>query len=214
MFSLQACASSVDILTTQLPLCPAIKSFYRDAVRCYTQALVLESGPRLSSWLLALPAPKQCCYGHLSVFACIPEDPEHIRSPQVRQLVAALKVNSAMRLATRERTPTAAAASLADTVRHSPQRKATFLAEDGAVALIELLTSRKPDVRRHLTCPFERKHRVVMRCWTNITCGSRSNHLGCSLRTCTCGALKQLDRWTTSHASGASSLCVWSHGLQ
>ena len=66
--------------------------------------------------------------------------------PQVRQLVAALKVNSAMRLATRERTPTAAAATLADTVRHSPQRKATFLAEDGAVALIELLNSRKPDV--------------------------------------------------------------------
>jgi len=66
---------------------------------------------------------------------------------QVRQLVAALKVSSAMRLATRERTPTAAAATLADTVRHSPQRKATFLAEDGAVALIELLTSRKPDVR-------------------------------------------------------------------
>ena len=67
---------------------------------------------------------------------------------QVRQLVAALKVNSAMRLATRERTPTAAAATLADTVRHSPQRKATFLAEDGAVALIELLNSRKPDVSR------------------------------------------------------------------
>ncbi len=52
-----------------------------------------------------------------------------------------------MRLATRERTPTAAAATLADTVRHSPQRKSTFLAEDGAVALIELLNSRKPDVR-------------------------------------------------------------------
>ncbi len=64
-----------------------------------------------------------------------------------------MKVNSAMRLATRERTPTAAAASLADTVRHSPQRKATFLAEDGAVALIELLNSRKPDVRHHP--PFE-----------------------------------------------------------
>ena len=75
------------------------------------------------------------------------DDIETICFRQVRQLVAALKVNSAMRLATRERTPTAAAAALADSVRHSPQRKATFLAEDGAVALIELLNSRKPDVR-------------------------------------------------------------------
>ena len=64
---------------------------------------------------------------------------------QVRQLIAALRVSSALRPAPRE-SPVVAAATLAEALKQSPRHKAFFLSEDGAVAIIELLSSRKPEV--------------------------------------------------------------------
>ena len=72
---------------------------------------------------------------------------------QMRQLVAALRASSALRPAPRE-SPVGAAAALVEAVRQSPQRKAAFLSEDGAVAIIELLSSRKPEVSPKSLKPY------------------------------------------------------------